>query len=242
MRKLFYYLFIILNIQALSLSLYAQDSLISIILKTKESIVSVKGIQTGIIKNPKASAAYDPNSGKILIARQAKAAYYEQNGAGIILSPDGYIVTNLHVIRGAANILIELFDSSKYSARVERVFPDHDLALLKIDTSMILNPIEFADSNKINLGNQIINIGNSSFLKETISEGKITAIGRAKLSQEVEAIRVNLNLYKGDSGGPLLDAEGKLIGIISAKAKSKERATYAIPSNKIKNLCLDFIK
>ena len=92
-----------------------------------------------------------------------------------------------------------------------------------------------------------IHIGNSDFWNESLVSGKITGLVGARLARNrknkiVELIRVNITVYKGDSGGPLLDKNGHLIGLMAAKLKNKERMSLAIPSNKIKKLYLDFVK
>ncbi|MBF0385898.1 MAG: trypsin-like peptidase domain-containing protein [Candidatus Omnitrophica bacterium] len=220
----------------------AEDSLISVILSRRQSIVGIKGVQGGLMKSPQPSAVIDKSSGRMLISRGVRAAYYSKSGAGIIITSSGYIVTNLHIIMGAKNIIVELYDSSSYPAEVALAYPQHDLAIIKIKASIELHPIPLADSNKAQLGEQVINIGHSPYLKETLSAGKIISLAKSRLTGEVEIIKVNINLYKGDSGGPLFNRSGELIGIVSAQLKSQDRSTLAIPSNKIVNLASDLIK
>ena len=225
---------------------FSQESLIETALKARQSIVTVKARTTIAHKSPKASAAIDPQSGRMIVAQRVRAARFEQNGAGVIINPSGLIVTNLHIVRGAQKLGVRLFDNTSVGAKIVHLMPKHDLALIKIDPPYPLTPIEFVDSNTAQLGDQVINIGSSELLKETISGGRIIGLGTSTLSgdqnrKNVELIKVNMNLYKGDSGGPLLDKQGRFIGMIAAKLQHTDRAVFAIPSNKIKILYLDFV-
>ncbi len=155
-------------------------------------------------------------------------------GAGMILSEDGYIVTNLHIIFDANKIIVILEDNKKYSASVDQILPEHDLALLKIKPTSPLEKVPLANSNNVRLGDDIIHIGNSYLLDKTITGGKITGLGRRdKSGNEIELIQTNLNLYKGDSGEPIFTPDGKLLGMIIAKNFKMNRKSFAIPSNKI---------
>jgi len=224
----------------------AQNSLIENLLNTKKSIVAIKAWKIEYRKAPKVQAAFDPKSGKILIARQGLAAKMEKNGSGIILNSKGHIVTNVHTVKFADQIAVKLHNNETYFAKVQHVLTHHDLALIKIEPLKPLTPIKFANSDKVRLRDDVANIGNSDFLSNTFTGGVVTGLGSRNFGPNNEVkindlIQVNMNLYKGDSGGPLLNSNGELIGIIVAKDKHKDRTTFAIPSNKIKNLYKDFV-
>ncbi|MDP8213343.1 MAG: S1C family serine protease [Candidatus Zapsychrus exili] len=226
-------------------ALYAQDSLIERILSVRESIVHIKAIQTNIYKNPQASAAINPKTGKIVVSQRARRAYSQKKGAGIILNNEGLIVTNLHTIRGAEKITVEFFNEKVLSAKVVKLMSKHDLALLKVEADFNLKPIKFYDSNNIKLKDKVIHISSSEILNNTISSGIIRGLGTSTIKNSkpaVELIKISINMYKGDSGGPILNEDGQLIGIIVAKQRKKQRVSFAIPSNKIKKLYLHFIK
>jgi S1-C subfamily serine protease len=210
---------------------WADGSIIEKAHHSKQSIVSVYGFRQGIVKA----------DGGILLKS------IQQSGAGVILDARGYIVTNLHTIHQSKKVAVSLQDQSLHGARIIKVFPQDDIALLKIDVSVPLTPIVLADSNALTLGETVINIGHSQLLHETISQGKIIGLGTSldEAGQTlVELIRVNLNLYKGDSGGPLLNQQGNLIGMMAArvKANNDRQASLAISSNKIKKLCAEFLE
>lgn len=218
----------------------ASTNILESALESKTSIVNIRAVIFDMRKSPKAEARIDPRTGRILVARNIKAAALQQKGAGVIISADGLIVTNLHTIRNANRVDVMLHSKKQLSAQILHLMPEHDLALLKINAGEILTPIDFADSNRVNLGDDIVNIGNSELLKKTLSGGRITGIGRNAGRGNIEIIQTNLNIYKGDSGGPLLNARGQLIGMMTAKSTTKDKTAYAIPSNKIKKLYLEY--
>lgn len=220
----------------------AQESIIDSLKGANISVVTVVARQTQVFKSPKAEAAIDARTGRILIARRGLAANMEQNGAGVIISRDGLIVTNYHVVHQAQQLGVILSDDNSYPVKILHLMPQHDLALLKVDAPHPLTPILLADSDKIALGEEVVNIGHSELLNRTISGGRINRLATNTLTHEVEFIQVNMNMYKGDSGGPILDREGRLLGMVMGKFRNKDKATLAIPSNKIKKLYLDFIK
>ncbi len=208
--------------------LYAQSSVIGMALKSQESIVKVSAI---VFKK----------------SSLATFAINRSNAAGVIIDPTGIIVTNIHTIKDADKIAVTLFDGKIVNAKVIRLLPKHDIALIKVTLPLPLRAIKFADSNSAQLGETIINIGSSNLLKETISEGIIIGLGTsaAKKNQkqtDIEMIEINMNLYKGDSGGPVFNKEGELLGMIVAKNRLEDRVSYAIASNKIKVLYLDYMK
>ncbi len=214
-----------------------EESLIQTVLDAKESFVTIKSVNTEIGPS-KASAAIDPRTRHLYVAQRAPAANFEKTGAGVIIDANGIIATNLHVIAFAKKTAVVLHDNTVVGAKIIRYVPEDDLALLKIDPPYPLKAIAIADSDQIQLGEEVINVGNSKLLTHTISGGRITRIGTTgdENNKHVELIQVNMNLYKGDSGGPLLDKQGRLLGMIVAKYKSQDKATLAIPSNKIKKL------
>lgn len=234
-----FFSFILIN-QSLCLS--QPSSLIDKAVQAARSIVHIEAVNIERAPFGKQSAVVNPSTGQILIARTVPIVKEVKKGAGVIISSSGLIVTNLHTIFGADKIAVHLPDGSTLSAKILHLAEDSDLALLKIDPVSALIPVEFADSNLIHLRDPVINIGSSNLLKETISGGIINSLGINSLTKEVELIKVNINIYKGDSGGPLLNNQGQLIGMMMGKFRNKDRASVAIPSNKIKKLYLDYIK
>ena len=223
----------------------ASETGLESLLKSRESIVSIHALIDETIQ-PTQQPMLDSKTGRVVVARRIRSAERQRSGAGVIIHPSGLIVTNIHIIRSAKKIAVILHDGTTHAAAVLNILGPEDLALLKIDPPFPLKPIEFADSNEVHLGDDVVNIGHSQLLKETISGGRIIGLGTSLLpgdtKESVEMIKINMSLYRGDSGGPVLDKDGRLIGIIVAKQVSKEKAAFAIPSNKIKKLYLHTIK
>ena len=138
-------------------------------------------------------------------------------GSGFIIADDGYIITNSHVVEQASEINITLHDNSKYKAKIIGVDKKSDLALLKIEANKMLKYVRFGDSNKSRVGDWAIVVGNPFGLGASVSLGIISARGRdIKNGQIDEYIQTDAAINKGNSGGPLFNANGEVIGINSA--------------------------
>lgn len=163
-----------------------------------------------------------------------KNASYTRQGTGIIINNDGYIVTNTHIIRNAPQIIVTLSDGTTYSPKVLYVSIDHDFSIIKIDAPVLLPSVSFADSSAVRLGESIMAIGSSDFNNHSILVGNITSIIQSFSQKTIEFLEVNLNLYKGDSGGPIFNRQGQLLGMVMGKHQSRDRSSLCIASNKIR--------
>ena len=166
-------------------------------------------------------------------------ASYERTGAGIIIDSSGIIVTNTHIIANAPHIYVGLSNGKVYEARV-LYSSEADFSFIRINSPSPLQPIQWADSSQAQLGQEIIALGSSDYNQQSILGGEITSLLQSLSTGAVEMIEINLNLYQGDSGGPILDDEGRLLGLVMAKRKSQERKSYAIASNKIRQEYLNY--
>jgi len=223
--------------------LFAQPSIIETIQDLFPSIVSIKAENASAAQSPRAAAAIDKNTGRLIVLRKARAAHYQKTGAGVIVNPAGFIATNYHTIADADLISVTLFDNTTLTAKVISVFPQMDLALLGIKAEGPLVPVIFADSDTLSFGDEVFTVGHSEILDKTISEGKIIGLGvqRTQTNENTgtQLLQVNINLYKGDSGGPLFDRRGRLAGMIVAGQTAVDRSSFAVPSNQIKKLTLE---
>lgn len=165
--------------------------------------------------------------------RDGRTASYERNGVGIVLDARGLIVTNTHTIINAPHIYVILPNGTKLEAEVAMVHPVYDFSFLKVTPAKPLKPIVFADSALAELGQEIIAIGHGDYNSQSILSGQITGLMQSRSMGDIEFLQLNLNLYKGDSGGPILDRQGRLLGIVMANAKNEDRLTLAIASDKI---------
>jgi len=138
-------------------------------------------------------------------------------GSGFIVDPDGYIVTNNHVIEGAGEITVILHDGTRYTATLKGRDPKTDLALLKIETSEELPYVRFGDSDKAKVGDWVVAVGNPFGLGGSVSAGIISARGRDIQSGPYDDyLQIDAPINRGNSGGPLFDGSGKVVGVNTA--------------------------
>lgn len=138
-------------------------------------------------------------------------------GSGVIVSPNGYILTNNHVIEGADNIEVSLNDQRKARARIIGVDPETDLAVLKIELDR-LPVIVLGNSDELEIGDQVLAIGNPFGVGQTVTSGIVSALGRNQLGINVfeNFIQTDAAINPGNSGGALVDTQGQLLGINTA--------------------------
>lgn len=174
------------------------------------------------------------------------AQQYVQQGAGsgVIISEDGYIITNHHVIDGANNITVTLRDgTTSYTAVLIGSDPDNDIALLKVDATG-LHPATFGDSSKLAVGDYVVAIGNPlGELGGTVTDGIISALARDVTieGKDMTLLQTNAQISPGNSGGGLFNANGELVGIVNAKdsATEVEGIAFAIPINNVLDIFND---
>jgi S1-C subfamily serine protease len=169
-------------------------------------------------------------------------------GSGFILDPQGHILTNLHVIDNAQRVEVTLYDKHKYKASVVGVDRQHDLALLSI-TAPNLSPATLADSASLVVGQRVYAIGNPFGLSGTMTRGIISAIrsiGVQNGSSIEDAIQTDAAVNPGNSGGPLLNSRGEVIGITTLIASNGSDQSagigFAIPINTAKAVLDDFAR
>ena len=166
----------------------------------------------------------------------------EGEGSGSVIDRQGHVLTNFHVVDGAKQIQVTLFDGKEYKAQLVGVDPITDIAVLKIDAPPeSLYPVTFGSSANLLVGQRVFAIGNPFGLERTLSTGIISSLNRslpARHSQRMikSIIQIDAAINPGNSGGPLLDTHGRMIGMNTAIAsKSGESAGvgFAIPVNTI---------
>ncbi len=158
-------------------------------------------------------------------------------GSGVIVSPDGYIVTNNHVVEQADEIRVTLYDKKSFGARVVGSDPKTDIAIIKIDAKG-LPVIPWGDSDRLQVGEFVLAIGNPFGLNHTITMGIISAVGRADvgIADYEDFIQTDAAINPGNSGGPLVNIRGELIGIntaIFSKTGGYQGIGFAAPSNMV---------
>ena len=167
-------------------------------------------------------------------------------GSGVIIHPEGYILTNEHVVSKATIIKVTLIDKREFDARLVGADIKSDLAVIKIETNENLPHISLGRSDDLMIGETVIAIGNPFGLQHTVTTGIISALHRSIKGGENRVyrgfIQLDASINPGNSGGPLLNIEGSLIGINTAIFKQAEGIGFAIPINKAKRIINDLIR
>ena len=155
-------------------------------------------------------------------------------GSGVILTPDGFVLTNHHVVSQASAVEIGLTDGGTLSGHMVGADPATDLAVVRVGASG-LPAAGFGDSDKLQVGQLAIAIGNPLGFQNTVSTGVISALGRALRGQSgrliENMIQTDVALNPGNSGGPLVDSRGRVIGINTAMIQNAQGLSFAIPAN-----------
>lgn len=169
-----------------------------------------------------------------------------RQGSGFIISHDGYIVTNNHLVQNATKITVKLHNNDEYTAKVVGTDPQTDIAVLKIKANNL--PIaKLGDSDKTEVGEWVVALGNPFGLSHSLSSGILSAKGRSSvgLADYENFLQTDAAINPGNSGGPLLDLEGKVIGIntaIFSRSGGYMGIGFAIPINMAKNIIDQLIK
>jgi serine protease Do len=174
--------------------------------------------------------------------QQAPRKYYERGqGSGFIVSKDGYILTNNHVVGNVDKITVELQDGRKFeNAKLIGTDPDSEVALIKIEGDNF-PVLPMGDSDKIQIGDWVIAIGNPFGLSETVTVGVISAVGRSNvhITAYEDFIQTDAAINPGNSGGPLINLDGQVIGIntaIFSQSGGYMGIGFAIPINMARNI------
>jgi S1-C subfamily serine protease len=165
-------------------------------------------------------------------------------GSGVIIDRRGFIVTNNHVVNGAQSITVVLYDGTKLTAQLVGTDPADDLAVVKINTSKNLTVATLANSSKLQVGQEVLAIGNPLGITQTVTNGIVSALGRSVSEGQggatiPDAIQTDAPINPGNSGGALVDMQGNLVGIPTLTAIDPEFNTpasgvgFAIPSNRV---------
>ncbi|WP_298247846.1 trypsin-like peptidase domain-containing protein [uncultured Christiangramia sp.] len=169
-------------------------------------------------------------------------------GSGVIITPDGYIVTNNHVIKGASEIEVTLNNNKTYTAKVIGSDPAFDIALIKVEPEGELDYIPFGDSDNAEIGEWVLAVGNPFNLKSTVTAGIVSAKARdlnVNDSSPQSFIQTDAAINPGNSGGALVNINGELIGIntaITSPSGSYIGYAFAVPSNNARKIVEDIME
>lgn len=206
--------------------------------KTVHAVVHVMNVT--VARQPRNLMEYYYGGGQ-------KKKLLQGTGSGVIITPDGYIVTNNHVIEGATEIQVTLNNNKTYKAKIIGSDAETDLALLKIDADN-LNYIPFGDSDNVKIGQWVLAVGNPFNLTSTVTAGIISAKARDLNRQDhvfQSFLQTDAAINPGNSGGALVDTQGRLVGInsaISTQTGSYIGYSFAIPSNVVRKVVEDILE
>jgi serine protease Do len=218
--------------------------------KTVNSVVHIK-----TIVEQRNNLAYDPFQDWFFGGRQRQPNLMQGSGSGVIISQDGYIVTNNHVVKDASKIEVVLNDKRTYIAEVVGTDPNTDLALLKVKEND-LPFVNYGNSDDVKVGEWVLAVGNPFNLNSTVTAGIVSAKGRninilehnaqgGNLAPIESFIQTDAAVNPGNSGGALVSTTGELVGINTAIASnngSYQGYSFAIPVNLVKKVVSDLIE
>jgi Do/DeqQ family serine protease len=206
--------------------------------KTIHTVVHVKNVSRKTVSNPMLEYFYGYQGGQ----SQEQVG----TGSGVIISEDGYIVTNNHVIKDASEIEITLNNKKSYKAKLIGTDSKMDIALLKIDTKEKLPYTAFGDSDNVKVGEWVLAVGNPYNLTSTVTAGIVSAKARNLGENGIQSfIQTDAAVNPGNSGGALVDTQGNLVGIntmISSMTGSYVGYSFAVPSNIARKIIEDIME
>lgn len=196
------------------------DSIIETIQKSLPAIVLINAENFALYRSQQAVAM-------LHLASQSR------QGAGVILDSSGLIVTNAHTVQNAGRIKVVLRNKKEIEAEIVSVDLENDLAFIRLKAPLAVVTMPLAEASEITLGSTVYNVGTSEVIRGSIAEGKITGIG-TKEKGAIALIKINFDVYRGDSGGPIMNREGRLLGLIVAGAAYGGHFSIAVPATAIK--------
>jgi S1-C subfamily serine protease len=157
-------------------------------------------------------------------------------GSGFLIDNDGHVLTNAHVVQGAQRVDVQLGDGASQQAQVVGTDPSSDVALLKVDDTKGVDPLPLGDSNKVEVGDPVVAIGNPFGLDRTVTSGIVSALQRQIQAPNgfsiSDVIQTDAAINPGNSGGPLIDGAGQVVGInsqIESQSGGNEGVGFAVP-------------
>ncbi len=222
--------------------------------------VSDENYINGLTPEEKANIRLYENASKSVVnidTRSRQNGFFMQEviaqgqGSGSVLDKQGHVLTNFHVVNGATQVDVTLFNGNSYAAQLVGVDPNNDMAVLKIKAPEDeLFPVTFGDSARLKVGQRVYAIGNPFGLELTLSTGIISSLNRSLPSQSQnrmikQVIQIDAAITPGNSGGPLLDSYGEVIGMntaIASRSGDSAGVGFAIPVNTITRLLPQLIQ
>ncbi len=211
-------------------------------LNVEESVSALEALVEGVY-NSAAPAVVNITSRTVLYTYFNQPVPQEGTGSGFFYDREGHIVTNYHVVADAQSLTVTLKEGQVYPATLVGADPSTDLAVIKIEATDLPDPLPLADSAQLRVGQFVLAIGNPFGLEQTLTMGVISALGREIESPDGrfigEAIQTDAAINPGNSGGPLLDLQGRVIGVnsqIISTSQSFAGIGFAVSSNTVRRV------
>ena len=219
-----------------------ESSLLAGMVQLEEEIIQVyERFGAGVVNITSRSVAYD------FFRRPVPQ---EGSGSGIVYDTDGHVITNYHVIQGASELFVTLADETTVPAKVVGTDASNDLAVLRIEVSPgLLNPVPLGESESLRVGQFVVAIGNPFGFERTLTVGVVSALGRVIESPDDrfigEIIQTDAAINPGNSGGPLLDLQGRVIGVntaIFSPSRASAGIGFAVPVDTVRRVVPELIE
>jgi putative serine protease PepD len=191
---------------------------------------------------------------EISVSEQASSPFggsqsQQAQGSGFVYDTNGHVITNQHVVAGARSIKVKFWNGKTYDARVVGTDPSTDLAVLDVNApASVLFPLSLADSDAVQVGDNVVAIGSPFGLEQTVTAGIVSALHRQMTSPNGftidDSIQTDAAINHGNSGGPLLNAQGRVIGVnaqIASDSGGNEGVGFSIPSDTLRSIASQLI-
>ena len=211
--------------------------------------VTVEGSEPVAADGLSASAIYGRASKAVVEISASGDAQSRAQGSGFVYDAQGHIVTNQHVVAGATSITVSFWNGVELDAVLVGTDPSTDLAVLSVDAPAgLLTPLQLADSGAVDVGDPVLAIGSPFGLEGTITSGIVSALHREMTAPNnftiIDTIQTDAAINHGNSGGPLLDRRGRVIGVnaqIESESGGSDGVGFAIPSNTVRSIARQLI-
>ena len=213
-----------------------KDAVVEVVQRVSPAVVYIGTVQ---LVESRFRASPSPFFEEFFGQSRERRQAVESLGSGVIVDPAGILLTNEHVIRGAAEIHVVLADGRQLDAEVIGSDADNDLAVLKVQSKSPLPFAKLGTSGDLMIGEKVVAIGSPFGLKKTVTVGVVSATGRSiKADDRIynDFVQTDASINPGNSGGPLLNIDGEVIGINSAIFASAQGIGFAIPADKVKRI------
>ncbi len=236
------------NVDGMDVAVKLQNVYRSIAKAIMPAVVSISVESEQIVQNPYREFLNDPFFRRFFGDENTGPKEYRQKlqmlGSGFIVTKNGYLFSNYHVVKDATKVVVILADNRKFNAKVVGVDPDTDIAILKINADN-LPVISLGDSSEVQVGDLVIAVGNPYGLSGTYTTGVVSAVGRPGLVSGFQRfIQTDAAINPGNSGGPLVNIKGQVIAIntaIQSQTGGFQGIGYSVPINIVKNIANQII-